>query len=77
MPYFLAKTEPAVYSISQLERDGRTTWDGVRNAQAVAAIRSMKAGDHVLIYHSGGESSIVGIARVAAAPRALTPPMPS
>lgn len=69
MNWFLAKTEPAVYSIDQLEQDRRTVWDGVTNAQAVRAIRDMKPGDHVLIYHSGGVSSIVGIAKVISSPR--------
>ncbi len=69
MPYFLAKTEAAVYSIADLERDQRTTWDGVRNAQALAAIRSMKNGDKVFIYHSTGESSVVGLAKVVGTPR--------
>ena len=64
MPYFLAKTEPSTYSIDDLERDKRTAWDGVANAQAVRAIRTMRPGDRVFIYHSGGISSIVGIATV-------------
>lgn len=64
MNYFLAKTEPGTYSIDDLERDGRTSWDGVTNPQAVRAIRSMKPGDKVFIYHSGGVSAIVGIATV-------------
>jgi predicted RNA-binding protein with PUA-like domain len=69
MAYFLAKTEPEVYSIDDLERDKRTTWDGVKNPQAVRAIREMKPGDRVFIYHSGGVSSIVGIANVRSEPR--------
>jgi predicted RNA-binding protein with PUA-like domain len=64
MNYFLAKTEPGTYSIDDLERDGRTTWDGVTNPQAVRAIREMKPGDIVFIYHSGGVSSVVGWAAV-------------
>jgi predicted RNA-binding protein with PUA-like domain len=64
MNYFLAKSEPAVYSIADLQRDRQTVWDGVRNPQALRAIRAMKKGDVVLIYHSGGESSIVGWAKV-------------
>src|SRR5271167_3412090 len=64
MSYFLAKTEPGTYSIDDLERDKRTTWDGVKNPQAVRAIREMKPGDKVFIYHSGGVSSVVGIALV-------------
>ena len=65
MNWFLAKTEPSVYSIDDLERDKRTVWDGVTNPQAVRAIRDMKPGDHVLVYHSGGVSAIVGVAKVA------------
>ncbi len=64
MKYFLAKTEPGTYSIDDLQRDKRTTWDGVTNAQAVRAIREMKPGDRVFIYHSGGVSSVVGISVV-------------
>lgn len=66
MRYFLAKTEPGVYSIENLQDDGRTTWDGVTNAQAVRAIREMRTGDRVFIYHSGGVSAIVGLAAVVA-----------
>lgn len=69
MAYFLAKTEPQVYSIAELERDGQTIWDGVKNAQAVAVIRAMQPGDIVLIYHSGGASAIVGVAEVVSEPR--------
>ncbi len=69
MSYFLAKSEPGVYSIDDLARDGRTVWDGVRNPQAVKAILSMKEGDTVLVYHSGGESRVLGVARVAKAGR--------
>ena len=69
MNYFLAKTDPDTYSINDLERDHRTTWDGVTNPQAVRAIREMRPGDTVLIYHSGGVSSVVGTATVKSAPR--------
>jgi predicted RNA-binding protein with PUA-like domain len=64
MKYYLAKTEPSVYSIDDLERDGSTVWDGVTNPTAVRAIRAMRPGDKVFIYHSGGVSSVVGIAKV-------------
>lgn len=69
MSYFLAKTDPETYSIDDLERDQRTVWDGVRNPQAVRAIREMRPGDKVFVYHSGGASSIVGFAVVKSAPR--------
>src|SRR5437764_2405703 len=69
MNYFLAKTDPGTYSIDDLERVGQTAWDGVRNPQAVRAIREMRPGDCVFIYHSGGNSSVVGLAVVKSEPR--------
>lgn len=69
MNYFLAKTDPETYSIDHLEREGRTAWDGVTNAQAVRVIRAMRPGDKVFIYHSGGLSSVVGMAVVCSDPR--------
>jgi predicted RNA-binding protein with PUA-like domain len=64
MTYFLAKTEPGTYSIDDLGREKQTTWDGVTNPQAVRAILQMQAGDRVFIYHSGGQSAVVGVATV-------------
>ena len=69
MKYFLAKTDPETYSVDQLEKEKKTVWDGVTNPQAVRAIRDMRPGDKVLIYHSGGLSAVVGLARVVSAPR--------
>lgn len=69
MTYFLAKTDPQTYALEDLERDKTTTWDGVRNAQAVRFIQSMKPGDDLLIYHSMGDAAIVGCARVTSEPR--------
>lgn len=69
MAYFLAKTEPGVYAIADLAREGETVWDGVRNAQAVSAIRAMRPGDILLIYHSGGEAAVVGAAEITSAAR--------
>jgi predicted RNA-binding protein with PUA-like domain len=68
MNYFLAKTDPETYSIDNLARDRKTVWDGVRNAQALRAIREMRPGDRVFIYHSMGDACIVGLAKVASAP---------
>jgi predicted RNA-binding protein with PUA-like domain len=62
--YFLAKTDPETYPIEQFMRDGQTVWDGVKNPQALRAIREMKAGDRVFIYHSMGQAAIMGIAEV-------------
>lgn len=64
MNYFLAKTDPETYSIDDLEREKKTVWDGVTNPQAVRAIKEMRTGDRVFIYHSGGVSGIVGLASV-------------
>ena len=69
MAYFLAKTDPETYSIDDLEREKRTAWDGVTNPQAVRAIRDMRPGDRVFVYHSGGVSGVVGMAAVKSAPR--------
>ncbi|HXP89097.1 MAG TPA: EVE domain-containing protein [Bryobacteraceae bacterium] len=69
MSYFLAKTDPETYSLADLEREKKTTWDGVTNPQAVRAIRSMQPGDRVFIYHSGGVSGVVGMAVVRSAAR--------
>jgi predicted RNA-binding protein with PUA-like domain len=69
MNYFLAKTDPETYSIDDLAREGKTVWDGVRNPQALRAIREMRSGDRVFIYHSMGDACIVGLAKVASEPR--------
>ncbi len=69
MNFFLAKTEAAAYSIDDLAREGQTAWSGVRNPQAVRALNQMRPGDLVLIYHSTGESSVVGVAKVVSEPR--------
>lgn len=67
--YWLLKTEPSTYALADLEREGRTTWDGVKNALALIHLRAMRPGDEVLIYHSGKEKSVVGRARVEGPPR--------
>src|SRR5260370_28679455 len=69
MSYFLAKTDPETYSIDDLEREKKTSWDGVTNPQAVRAIREMRPGDRIFIYHSGGQRAIVGLARGLSDPR--------
>jgi predicted RNA-binding protein with PUA-like domain len=69
MKYFLAKTDPETYSLDDLEREKKTAWDGVTNPQAVRAIREMKPNDRIFIYHSGGESAIMGLAVARSDPR--------
>ena len=65
--HWLMKSEPGTYSIDDLARDGRTSWDGVRNYQARNFMRDrMKVGDFVLFYHSNADPpGVVGIARVS------------
>lgn len=67
--YYLAKTDPETYPIEQFQKDGHTVWDGVRNAQALRAIRAMVPGDKVFIYHSMGAAAVMGLAGVVSAPR--------
>ena len=69
MAYFLAKTDPEDYTVEQFEKEKTTVWSGVRNPQAVRAIRAMKPGDIVFVYHSGGESAVRAIAKVTSKPR--------
>ena len=70
MNYWLMKVEPSAYSIENLERDGTTNWDGVRNFQARNYIRAMHVGDKVLFYASSADpSGVTGLAEVSKEPR--------
>jgi len=64
MAHWLLKSEPSAYSWAQLVADGRTNWDGVRNAQALNNLRAMKPGERVFVYHSNEGKDIVGVAEV-------------
>ncbi|HJU66240.1 MAG TPA: EVE domain-containing protein, partial [Gemmatimonadaceae bacterium] len=65
--HWILKTEPSTYSYSDLERDGKAVWDGVHNPVAIRNLSEMKPGDDVLIYHTGAEKAVVGLARVTKA----------
>ncbi|MFN0010687.1 MAG: EVE domain-containing protein [Phycisphaerales bacterium] len=65
MATFLFKTEPGTFSYADLVKAKRATWDGVSNPGALAALRSVRKGDDVMIYHTGDEKAIVGLARAA------------
>ncbi|MEX0809277.1 MAG: EVE domain-containing protein [Dongiaceae bacterium] len=65
MAYWLMKSEPFKYSWTQLVKDKRTRWDGVRNHQAANNLKAMKKGDKVFFYHSNEGLEIVGIAEIA------------
>jgi len=64
MAYWLLKSEPSSYSWDRLVADGRTHWDGVRNAQALNNLRAMTRGDRAFFYHSNEGKEIVGIVEV-------------
>ena len=65
MNYWLVKSDPDTYSWQDLLKDGKTSWDGVWNYAARIHLRGMKKGDLVLVYHSGGESVVLGIASIS------------
>lgn len=70
MATFLLKTEPDDYRYADLQRDGRTVWDGVANATACLHMRAAKAGDAALIYETGGHKRVTGLARLVSEPYA-------
>ncbi len=67
MAYWLIKSEPSAYSWPQFVKDKKTSWTGVRNAQAAINLKAMKPGDRCFFYHSNDGKEIVGIAEVAKA----------
>ena len=68
MANWLFKTEPDDYSYADLEHDGRTIWDGVKNNWALKNLREVKKGDQALIYHTGKERAVAGVAKVVSDP---------
>ena len=62
MAQWLVKEEPENYSYTQLEKDGKTVWAGVRNPLAQKHLRSIRKGDRIFYYHTGKEKAVVGIA---------------
>ena len=62
---WLFKEEPSHYSYDALERDGKTSWTGVKNPLAQKHLRSVKKGDRIFFYHTGDEKAVVGIAKAA------------
>ena len=67
MAYWLMKSEPEAYSWEDLQRDGKTEWDGVRNYAARLHLRAMVPGDQALFYHSGDAKAAVGVMEIARA----------
>lgn len=64
MNYWLMKTEPDTFSFSDLMKGRSEMWDGVRNFQARNYMKEMEVGDLCLIYHSGKERGVVGVAQI-------------
>ncbi len=62
--HWLVKSEPSTFSYADLERDGSTVWDGVRNNAAALHLKAMQVGDEVLFYHSQDGKAVVGVAKV-------------
>lgn len=63
--HWLMKSEPFKYSWDDLNRDGETIWDGVRNHRAANNMKAMEVGDRIFFYHSNKGLEIVGIASVS------------
>lgn len=68
MAYWLVKADPDSYGYANLERDGTTRWDGVSNPLALKHMRAVAKGDAVLVYHTGAEKCVTGLARAASGP---------
>lgn len=63
--YWLCKQEPSTYNIDKLQKEKKTSWDGVHNNLALKHLNQMKKGDLAFFYHSGDEKQIVGIMEIA------------
>ncbi|MBX7100318.1 MAG: EVE domain-containing protein [Myxococcaceae bacterium] len=66
MASWIVKTEPDDYPFSQLQRDKRAAWTGIRNFQARNNLRAMKKGELVLVFHTGADKQVMGVAKVLA-----------
>ncbi len=69
MALWLFKEEPDHYGFADLQRDGKTLWDGVRNNLARQHLRKVRRGDRVLFYHTGKEKAVVGEMRAVSDPQ--------
>jgi predicted RNA-binding protein with PUA-like domain len=65
---WLFKSDPDHYSFFDLERDGKTVWDGISNNLALKHLRNVRRGDLVMVYHTGAERAAVGLAEAASDP---------
>ncbi len=67
MAHFLVKTEPSSYSFADLLGDGKTVWDGISNPVALKNLATVRAGDTIVVYHTGDEKQAVGLAAARSA----------
>jgi predicted RNA-binding protein with PUA-like domain len=65
---WLLKSDPEHYSFFDLERDGKTVWDGISNNLALKNLRNVRRGDQVMVYHTGDERAVVGLAKAVSDP---------
>ena len=68
MATFLVKTEPSTYSFADLVRDKKAVWDGVSNPVALRHMAAIRKGDTVMVYHTGDEKQVVGLATASSDP---------
>jgi predicted RNA-binding protein with PUA-like domain len=68
--YWLFKEEPSCFGFADLMREGRATWDGIANAQALKNLRTVAVGDRVFFYATGDVRAVVGEMRVTRGPQA-------
>ena len=68
MAYWLLKTEPQEYSYQDLEKAGSAVWNGVKNNLALKYLRTMQPQDEAMIYHTGKERAVVGVAQILTLP---------
>ncbi|MDR3675585.1 MAG: EVE domain-containing protein [Acidobacteriota bacterium] len=65
---WLLKSDPEHYSFFDLQRDGKTVWDGISNNLALKNLRNVRRGDQVMVYHTGDERAVVGLAKAVSDP---------
>jgi predicted RNA-binding protein with PUA-like domain len=65
---WLLKSDPEHYSFQDLEREGKAVWDGISNNLALKNLRNVRRGDKVLVYHTGKERAVVGLAEAVSDP---------
>jgi len=68
MQRWLFKSDPDEYGISNLKKDGQTTWTGIANPTARLHLRTVMAGDPILIYHKNKKKAVVGLAEAVSGP---------